>query len=116
MVIMSIYLIRVSSHLTNDISEGVPALVNLLSLNNEEIQVVTASVLCNISAQEEVCNALTDADAAPVLIKLLTSPVDDIQSRAAVVLSDMVGRDVIFMRGWSVLLFKSYSHVRYSLI
>ena len=36
--------------------------------------------------------ALTEANAAETLIQLLGSPVDDIQARAAVVLSDLVSR------------------------
>ncbi|XP_067649055.1 ankyrin and armadillo repeat-containing protein-like [Haliotis asinina] len=68
---------------------GVQALVNLLNLNNEEVQSVAASVLCNISEQNDIRLALTTANAGPILIQLLSSPVDDIQSRAAIILSDL---------------------------
>lgn len=71
------------------IAEGVPALVNLLKIDNEELQCVAASVLCNISEQTEVRQALTRCNSGQVLIKLLSSPVDDIQSRAAIILSDL---------------------------
>ena len=70
-------------------TEGVPALVNLLKIENEELQCVAASVLCNISEQTEVRLALTKCNAGPILIKLLSSPIDDIQSRASIILSDL---------------------------
>jgi len=35
-------------------TEGVPALVDLLKIDNEELQCVAASVLCNISEQDAV--------------------------------------------------------------
>ncbi|ESP02231.1 hypothetical protein LOTGIDRAFT_224972 [Lottia gigantea] len=70
-------------------ADGIPALVNLLNTENEEIQTVTASVICNISENHEIRFALTRCDAGPILIKLLESPNDDIQSRAAIVLSDL---------------------------
>ena len=50
---------------------------------------MAASVLCNISEQTEVRQALTRCSSGPILIKLLSSPVDDIQSRAAIILSDL---------------------------
>ncbi|XP_023930596.1 ankyrin and armadillo repeat-containing protein-like [Lingula anatina] len=68
---------------------GVSALVELLKLDNEEIQAVAAATLCNISEHEPIRHALTTAQAGPILIKLLSSPVDDIQSRAAIILSDL---------------------------
>ncbi|XP_052802485.1 ankyrin and armadillo repeat-containing protein-like isoform X4 [Mya arenaria] len=70
-------------------AEGVPALVDLLKIENEELQCVAASVLCNISEQTEVRQALTKCKSGPILIKLLGSPVDDVQSRAAIILSDL---------------------------
>ncbi|XP_052246071.1 ankyrin and armadillo repeat-containing protein-like isoform X2 [Dreissena polymorpha] len=70
-------------------AEGVPALVDLLKIDNEELQCVAASVLCNISEQTEVRQALTKCKAGPILIKLLSSPVDDVQSRASIILSDL---------------------------
>ena len=63
--------------------------MNLLKVDNEEIQCVAASVLCNISEQTEVRLALTKCNAGPILIRLLMSPVDDIQSRSAIILSDL---------------------------
>ena len=60
-----------------------------MKIDNEEIQCVAASVLCNISEQVEVRQALTKCNAGPILIKLLMSPVDDIQSRSAIILSDL---------------------------
>jgi len=63
--------------------------VNLLKIENEELQCVAASVLCNISEQMEVRQALTKCHSGPILIRLLQSPVDDIQSRAAIILSDL---------------------------
>ena len=68
---------------------GVQALVDLLNHDNESLQSVAASVLCNISEHEAVRKALTAAQAGPILIRLLSSPVDEIQSRAAIVLSDL---------------------------
>ena len=68
---------------------GIPCLVQLLTIQNEEIQAVAASVLCNISEHEEVRLSLTSSNAAPILISLLSSPTDDIQARAAIVLSDL---------------------------
>ncbi|XP_064647682.1 ankyrin and armadillo repeat-containing protein-like isoform X2 [Lineus longissimus] len=70
-------------------ADGVPALVDLLKIDNEELQSVAASVLCNISEHAPVRQSLTKADAGPILIQLLASPVDDIQSRAAIVLADL---------------------------
>ena len=70
-------------------SGGISALVDLLKIENQEIQSVAASVLCNISENNEVRRSLTDARAGPILIQLLSSPVDEIQSRAAIILSDI---------------------------
>lgn len=50
---------------------------------------MAASVLCNISDHSEVRIALSAAKAAPILIGLLASPLDDIQSRASIVISDL---------------------------
>ncbi|KAK3108352.1 hypothetical protein FSP39_006134 [Pinctada imbricata] len=74
-------------------ADGVTALVKLLHLDNEVIQAVAASVIVNISEQEEVRLALTKADAAPILVTLLGSPDDNIQSRAAIILSDIASLD-----------------------
>ena len=71
------------------VAGAVPALVALMKLDNQEIQSVAASVLCNISENEDIRLALTAAQAGPILIQLLMSPVDDIQSRAAIILSDL---------------------------
>ena len=68
---------------------GVPALVKLLEVDNEEVQSVAASVLCNISEHDPVRRALTSSGAARILIALLGSHVDEIQSRAAIILSDL---------------------------
>ena len=68
--------------------DGVSALVELLKINNEEIQSVAASVLCNISENFDIRVALIKCNASPILIQLLSSPIDDIQSRAAIILSD----------------------------
>ncbi len=69
--------------------DGIPALVALLTLSREDIQSVAASVLCNISENEAVREALTQAKAGPILIELLKSPVDEIQSRASIILADL---------------------------
>lgn len=58
-------------------------------MGNDEVCAVAASVLCNISEHAQVRRALTEANAAPILIALLASHVDEIQSRSAIVLSDM---------------------------
>ena len=50
---------------------------------------MAASVLCNISENDPVRRSLTDAHAGPILIQLLSSSVDEIQSRAAIILSDI---------------------------
>ena len=71
------------------LSGAIPALVDLLKLDSEEIQSVAASVLCNISENDDIRIALTAAQAGVILIQLLGSPVDDIQSRAAIILSDL---------------------------
>ncbi|RUS87780.1 hypothetical protein EGW08_004445 [Elysia chlorotica] len=68
---------------------GIPALVNLLHIENAELQSVAASVICNTSENESVRQALSSANAGPILIHLLSSPIDDIQSRAAIILSDI---------------------------
>ena len=57
--------------------------------SSEDLQSVAASVLCNISEHDEVREALTEANAGPILIQLLSSAVDEIQSRAAIVLADL---------------------------
>ena len=53
------------------------------------MQSVAVSVLCNISEHDPIRRALTEADAGPILIKLLSSASDEIQSRAAIVVSDL---------------------------
>lgn len=68
---------------------GVPAVVNLLYLNDERIQAVAVAVLCSISQHQEVRLALCKANAGPILIQLLSSPNDDIQARASIVVADM---------------------------
>lgn len=79
---------------------GITALVELLKQDIEEIQSVAASVICNISENDEIRLALTDAQACPIIVSLLRSPVDDIQSRAAIIISDLAcvdGNQVIFI-------------------
>ena len=72
---------------------GVPALVALLRLDSEELQALAASVLCNIGSHSEVREAVSAADAIPVIIHLLESPVPMIHSRAAVILADLACLD-----------------------
>ena len=72
---------------------GVPALVTLLRLDNEELQALAASVLCNIGSHTEVREAVSAAEAVPVLISLLASPVAMIHSRVAVILADLACLD-----------------------
>ena len=74
----------------SNVTGGVPALVDLLRTDSEDLQSVSASVLCNISEHEAIRLALTESNAGPILIHLLSSPVDEIQSRASIVLSDLV--------------------------
>ncbi|KAL9968183.1 hypothetical protein ACROYT_G026526 [Oculina patagonica] len=73
---------------------GVPALVDLLRLENVELQSLAASVLCNIGSHAEVRAEVSKADAIPVVVSLLASPVPMIHSRAAVVLGDLACLDV----------------------
>ena len=53
------------------------------------MQSVAVSVLCNISEHDAVRRALTEANAGPILIRLLSSASDEIQSRTAIVISDL---------------------------
>ena len=71
------------------LSDGIPALVNLLVLDNKAIKAMAVSVLCNISEHRQVCQALTTANAGSILVSLLGSHDDDIKARAAIVLSDL---------------------------
>ena len=64
-------------------------MVNLLKVDSEEMQSVAVSVLCNISEHDPIRRALTAANAGPILIQLLSSALDEIQSRAAIVISDL---------------------------
>ena len=73
---------------------GVPALVDLLRLDNVELQSLAASVLCNIGSHTEVRAEVSKADAIPVVVSLLGSPVPMIHSRAAVILGDLACLDV----------------------
>lgn len=73
---------------------GVPALVDLLRLENAELQSLAGSVLCNIGSHAEVRTEVSKADAIPVVVKLLHSPVPMIHSRAAVILGDLACLDV----------------------
>ncbi|CAD5114678.1 DgyrCDS3724 [Dimorphilus gyrociliatus] len=68
---------------------GVPAVVSLLYLNDERIQAVAVAVLCSISQHQDVRLALCQTNAGPILIQLLSSPNDDIQARASIVVADM---------------------------
>ncbi len=54
-----------------------------------EMQSLAAAVLCNLSNKHSICEAIAKANAIPILIKLLGSGADDIQSRAAIILADM---------------------------
>ena len=73
---------------------GVPALVDLLRLENVELQSLAGSVLCNIGSHAEVRAEVSKADAIPVVVSLLDSPVPMIHSRAAVILGDLGCLDV----------------------
>ncbi|PAA83871.1 hypothetical protein BOX15_Mlig007209g2, partial [Macrostomum lignano] len=70
---------------------GVSALVRLLSLSSESLELVrdTTSVLRNISDHDRVKSALADANAAPILIQLLSSGTAQILANTSLVLSDM---------------------------
>ena len=63
--------------------------MSLLELDSKAIKAMAVSVLCNISEHRQVCQALTTANAGPILISLLGSRDDDIKARAAIVLSDL---------------------------
>ena len=68
---------------------GVPALVALLSSENEDLIAVAASVLCNIASHHQVRVEITLANAIPVLVQLLGSSMPMTHSRAAVILADL---------------------------
>lgn len=72
---------------------GVPALVDLLRLDDTELQSLAASVLCNIGSHTEVRADVSKANAIPVVVGLLDSPVPMIHSRAAVILGDLACLD-----------------------
>ena len=72
---------------------GVPALVELLRLDDTELQSLSASVLCNIGSHTEVRADVSKANAIPVVVSLLDSPVPMIHSRAAVILGDLACLD-----------------------
>ncbi|KAF6036409.1 ANKAR [Bugula neritina] len=69
--------------------KGIPALVKLLQSNRPDIQSVAASVLCNISEEDDIRAGLAACGACKILIDLLSSPQDEIQSRAAIIMSDV---------------------------
>ena len=75
-------------------AEGVPALVDLLRLDNVELQSLAGSVLCNIGSHNEVRVEVSKANAIPVVVSLLASSVPMIHSRAAVILGDLACLDV----------------------
>ena len=77
----------------NPHTDGVPALVECLRVDNEELQAVAASVLCQIAPHDPIRQALTRSNSAKILIQLLASPIDDIQSRAAIVISHLAHID-----------------------
>lgn len=68
---------------------GIPALVTLLKTDNEDLQSLSCSVLCNIGSHEEVRKEVSSTDATSVVVQLLDSCNPMIHSRAAVVLADL---------------------------
>lgn len=70
-------------------SGGIPALADLLKIENEELVSVAASVLCKICEHRSIQEALSEVQPGPTLIRLLSSPVDDIQARVAIIISDL---------------------------
>lgn len=73
---------------------GVPALVDLLRLENAELQSLAGSLLCNTESHAEVRAEVSKADAILVVVSLLRSPVPMIHSLAAVILGDLACLDV----------------------
>ena len=68
--------------------------MQLLKHENREVRTIAVSVMCNISQHNPVRFALTQANAGPILIELLSPSneiveFDEIHSRAAIVLSDL---------------------------
>ncbi|KAL8609317.1 hypothetical protein ACOMHN_048873 [Nucella lapillus] len=68
---------------------AMPSLIRLLKEDSDQLQSLVTSVLCNISDNHQVQEALTDNEAGPILIQLLDSPVQEIQSRCAIIICDM---------------------------
>ena len=64
-------------------------MVTLLTTKHEGIQATAASVLCNIGEIVDTRQAMSDANALPILLSLLKSPVPIVHSRAAVILADL---------------------------
>ena len=62
-------------------------------MKNEELVSITASVLCKICEHKKVQEALSEVQPGPTLIHLLSSPVDDIQARVAIVISDLASNN-----------------------
>ncbi|BFY97941.1 hypothetical protein BsWGS_00981 [Bradybaena similaris] len=71
---------------------GIQALVKLLHLEDQDIQSMAVSILCNMTEQPSVRRILTKTGVIPVLIKLLGST-PDIQSRVAIILADIAQID-----------------------
>ncbi|KAK3726414.1 hypothetical protein QZH41_019667 [Actinostola sp. cb2023] len=68
---------------------GVPALVTLLKTDNEDLQSLSCSVLCNIGGHDELRSEVSSSDATSVVVQLLGSSNPMIHSRASVVLADL---------------------------
>lgn len=58
-------------------------------MENDELVTVAASVLCKICEHKKVQEALSEVQPGPTLIHLLSSPIDDIQARVAIIISDL---------------------------
>ncbi|XP_076439158.1 ankyrin and armadillo repeat-containing protein-like [Babylonia areolata] len=68
---------------------AMPALIKLLKEDSELLQSLVTSVLCNISENANIREAITKAKGGPVFIQLLGSQVEEIQSRCAIILGDL---------------------------
>ena len=70
-------------------SQAIPALVKQLHSRNLDIVALTCSIINNVSFHEETRVELTKSNSIPILITLLGCKEPDIQSRSAIIQTDL---------------------------
>lgn len=97
----------------NGFKDGIKRLIALLKMNDNDLILSTLSVLCNISTNTEVREAIStvEEDLSEMFSKLLKTTNDEIRSKTSILIADIcfIPTNQVFPKKKKIVFFVFYS-------